>query len=154
MTDERLPTDAGPGTVNLVVRRTIHATAARLFEVWTQPTHLVNWWGPDSVRCPDAEIDLRVGGRYRIANQFPDGKLLWIAGEFEIVEPPHRLIYTWRLEPASQASERVTVRFEPRGGATEVVIVHERILDAATRDRHALGWQGCLDGLAAYLRGA
>ena len=73
------------------------------------------------------------------------------AGEFEIVAPPHRLVYTWRAEPGSEAPERVTVTFEPREGATEVVVVHERIPDAPTRDRHREGWQGCLDGLAEYL---
>jgi uncharacterized protein YndB with AHSA1/START domain len=138
--------------LTLVVRRTIRATAQQLFEAWTQPEHLRKWWGPDPVVCVDAAVDLRVGGAYRIANQFPDGKLLWIAGEFEIVDPPHKLVYTWRVETASQDFERVTVRFEPRDGATEVLVVHERIPDTALRDRHEQGWQGCLDGLVAFVR--
>jgi uncharacterized protein YndB with AHSA1/START domain len=140
--------------VNLVVRRTIHATAERLFEAWTEPARLKEWWGPASVSCTDAEIDLRVGGRYRIANQFPDGKVVWIAGEFEIIEPPHRLVYSWGIESSAQPSERVTVRFEPVAGATEVIVVHERIPDSAARDQHERGWQGCLDGLTELLADA
>ncbi len=81
----------------LVVRRIIQATPERLFKAWTDPEQLKKWWGPQSVTCVDAEVDLRVGGRYRIANQFPDGKLLWISGEFQLIEPPHKLAYTWRI---------------------------------------------------------
>ena len=152
MTHHKPRPDSPSPTVTLVVRKTIQATAERLFEAWTQPAQLKKWWGPQSVVCVDAEIDLRVGGRYRIANQFPDGKLVWIAGEFETIEPPHKLVYTWRLEPEAGASERVTVAFEPRGDATEVIVTHERISNVAIRDMHEQGWQGCLDGLAEYLK--
>jgi uncharacterized protein YndB with AHSA1/START domain len=129
---------AGPQSemVTLVVRKTIHATPARLFEAWTDPAQLREWWGPEGVACIDPEAD---------------GKILWIAGEFEVVDPPHRLTYTWQLEGSTGASERVTVRFEPRGSATEVVVTHERIPSEALRDQHQYGWRGCLEGLADYL---
>jgi uncharacterized protein YndB with AHSA1/START domain len=142
---------AESAAITLVVRRIIDAPAEQLFEAWTQPAHLKRWWGPRPVTCVDAEIDLRVGGVYRIANQFPDGKILWIFGEFEIVDPPHKLVYTWRVDPQSKVSERVTIQFEARGDATEVIVMHERIPNAATRDKHQEGWDGCLDRLANYL---
>lgn len=133
----------------LVVRKTIRATPERLFDAWTHPEDLCKWWGPQSVTCIGAEIDLRVGGCYRIGNQFPDGKVLWISGEFELIERPRRLIFSWQL--GSQAAERVTVTFAARGESTEVTVAHERIADAAARDRHQQGWLGCLDGLGRYL---
>jgi uncharacterized protein YndB with AHSA1/START domain len=136
--------------IALVVRRTIQASPERVFEAWTQPAHLRRWWGPRPVTCSDAEIDLRVGGSYRIGNLLPDGKVLWIAGEFEVVEPPHRLVYSWRVGDAGSDSSRVTVRFEPRDGGTEVIVVHERIDTEATRADHEKGWLGCLDGLALF----
>jgi uncharacterized protein YndB with AHSA1/START domain len=151
MNPEEFPDGTESATVRLVVRRTIHATPEQLFEAWTESGHLKKWWGPRPVTCLDAEIDLRVGGVYRIANQFPDGRVLLIFGEFEVVDPPRKLVYTWRIDPQSQASERVAVAFEPQGDATEVIVVHERIPDLATRDRHQLGWEGCLDRLANYL---
>jgi uncharacterized protein YndB with AHSA1/START domain len=145
---------AGPSfeMVVLVVRKTIQATPERLFQAWTEPAQLQQWWGPEGVKCIDPEVDLRVGGRYRIGNQLPDGKVLWIAGEFEVIEPPHKLTYTWQLEGNSNAFERVTVRFEPRGEATEVIVTHEHIPNETLRDQHQLGWLGCLDGLAEYLK--
>lgn len=137
-----------PGT--LIVRRRITATREKLFAAWTQPALLVRWWGPQGVACPAAEIDLRVGGSYRIANQFPDGSVIWIGGIFEVVEPPHRLTYTWKLESRNGPVERVTVCFEAQGLETEVVITHERIPDDAARTSHESGWNGCLDSLVRY----
>src|SRR5665213_2930720 len=141
-----------PTVAALVVRRMIRATPDRLFAFWTEPEHLVRWWGPDGVSCLTAEVDLRPGGSYRIANRFANGDVLWIAGVFEVVERPHRLVYTWRLESASASasSERVNVSFELRGELTEVVVTHERIASAAVRTSHERGWNGCLDGLARY----
>ena len=77
--------------------------------------------------------------------------MVWIGGEFEVVEPPRLLVYTWRLDAHSPATELVTVRFEARGPATEVIIVHQHIADEPLRDGHEEGWTACLDGLAAYL---
>jgi glutathione S-transferase len=138
--------------ITLVVRRTIRATAKELFAAWTEPDQLRKWWGPRPVVCADAEVDLRVGGTYRIANRLPDGTLLWIFGEFEVIDPPSRLVYTWRIGPRSHMPERVSVQFDQYGDVTEVTVTHQRIPDAGTSAQHEQGWIGCLDGLAAYLR--
>ena len=133
----------------LVTRRTIRASAARLFEAWTQPDQLRAWWGPRPVTCSGAEIDLRVGGRYRIANELPDGKTLTIEGEFQVIDAPHKLVYTWRA--GDDQHSRVTVLFEARGEATEVIVVHEQIPSETLRDSHEDGWSGCLDGLERHV---
>jgi glutathione S-transferase len=139
--------------ITLVVRRTIRATPQRLFEAWTDPAQLRLWWGPEEVECIDAQIDLRVDGQYRLANRFPDGRVVWITGRFERIEPPSLLVYTWRAEPAESA-ERVTVRFERDGQVTNVSVVHERIADERTRHGHEKGWIACLSRLEAFtLRG-
>jgi len=143
--------EAGNGALILLVRRTINAAAERLFDAWTSGDELRQWWGPPGAKCPQAEVDLRVGGRYRIANQFPDGRVIWIAGEFEAIQRPERLVYTWRIEDQPVA-ERVTVQFRRLGQhRTEIVIRHERIADEAAQEEHLLGWQGCLDGLSRYM---
>ena len=143
------PADGQPPP--LVVRRIITATPERLFDSWTRADELRQWWGPESVSCTAAEVDLRVGGQYRIANQFPDGTTLWISGEFEHIDRPRKLVYTWRIGPGTDAPERVTVVFEACAGGTEVIVTHERIADAPTRQRHAQGWHGCLERLEEYL---
>ena len=142
-------------TVALVVRRTIATGARRVYDAWVSPSQLRSWWGPAGVRCSHAEVDLRVGGKLRIGNEFADGRTLWIVGEFVEIVPAERLVYTWRVEPASAGSEdaeRVTVRFEARGPReTEVIVVHERIASEAARTGHEAGWIGCLDGLMSFV---
>jgi uncharacterized protein YndB with AHSA1/START domain len=144
---ERAGDSTSAGSLTLTMRRTIAASAARLYEAWTDPEQLLRWWGPRGVHCIEAQINLRVGGHYRIGNQMPDGRVVWITGTFETIEPGRLLTYGWVVD-GKQASERVTVRFEPRGNATEVVVVHERIADPIARDQHEQGWDGCLFGLA------
>jgi glutathione S-transferase len=107
------------------------------------------------VTCPAAQVDLRPGGAYTIDNLLPDGSVIRITGEFERVDPPHELVFSWRVGPSGaapppsmqRAMQRVTVRFDAAAGGTDVVVRHERIPDAATRADHEQGWVGCLLGL-------
>lgn len=145
-----------PATLHLIARRRIAAPPEVVFAAWTEPEQLKRWWGPRGIVCTEAEIDLRVGGRYRLANRDAEGRVVWIGGVFERVEPPHRLVYTWAHEPTEASTEhsRVTVRFEARGEDTEVIVVHERLQTESSRERHGVGWEGCLDGLARLLGAA
>jgi len=141
---------AGAPSLILVVRQRVRASPAEVFAAWIDPERLKQWWGPEGVDCIAAEIDFRVGGAYRIGNRFPGGKVIWLAGRFEAIEPPHRLVYSWGAEPVTP-QERVTVRFEARDDGTEVVVTHERIPSQELRDGHRRGWEGCLQGLADHL---
>jgi len=132
----------------LELRQRIEAPPPRVFAAWTSPEALKQWWGPEGITCPEAEIDLRVGGAHGIANLTPGG-VVWIRGEFLEIDPPHRLVYSWSMGGERPFLERVTVRFVPVGAGTEVVVLHEHIADEASRDDHLAGWQGCLAGLAA-----
>lgn len=135
-------------SIALIARRMVRAPPERVFEIWTRPSELLRWWGPRGVQCIAADVDLRVGGNYRLGNRFPDGRVVWIEGTFELIELPHRLIYSWQVVPGEAHVERVTVRFEPHAEGTEVIVVHERIATQRARDEHAGGWEGCLEGLA------
>ncbi len=132
----------------VVVRRHIRAQPARVFAAWTEPQQLLTWWGPAGVVCTHAEVDLQVGGGFRLANQMPDGSLVWISGTYEEVTPPDRLRHTWLVEPSSSSPSSVTVTFEASDGGTEVVITHDKVIDPAERAEHKGGWVGCLEELA------
>ena len=60
-------------------------------------------------------------------------------------------MFSWHVTPGPAHPERVRVKLEARGDDTEVVVVHERILDDALRAGHQRGWEGCLAGLDRYL---
>ncbi len=155
MNDSTNP-DSPRETSRLIVQRVIYAPAPKLFAAWTQPDLLTQWWGPKNVTCPYAEVDLKVGGHYRIDNRMPTGETLTITGKYEHIDPPREIIFSWRLSPSQdgneEVSERVTVRFEPLDSATQVTVIHERIPNSAIRDSHQQGWDACLDGLATHMR--
>jgi uncharacterized protein YndB with AHSA1/START domain len=138
-------------SASLQMRKVIRASPERVFHAWTNPDELTKWWGPKGVRCVSAEIELIVGGQYRIENELPDGTILWIGGEFDTIEKPHFLSYTWIVETEDPTVEHVSVRFEPHESGTEVILSHAQIRTAALRDQHQHGWLGCMDGLLDYL---
>lgn len=137
---------------SLRIERWIPAPPERVFKAWTDPVQLVKWWGPKGVRCLSAEIDLQVGGQYRIENELPDGNVLWISGVYEAIERPERLRYTWIVETARPVAELVTVHFTKHDRGTNIAIAHERIPTKALRDQHEQGWFGCMNGLVNFLK--
>ena len=139
---------AGASRAAVHLTRLVAAPRATVFRAWTDPAVLQRWWGPPGFSCPSAEIDLRVGGRYRIAMQPPDGEVFHLSGRFQEVDPPRRLVYSWCWEGAAEPAETlVTVEFHARGRSTEIVLHHALFATVALRDRHRQGWGGCLDRL-------
>jgi uncharacterized protein YndB with AHSA1/START domain len=137
--------------VALEIRRTFPARRERVFRAWTQPEELNRWSAPGPLVAA-ADVDLRVGGRYRIVMQSPDGTAHIVGGVYRVVDAPSRLVYTWSWENAAREGDSlVTVEFLERGPSTEVVLRHERLADSTDRDRHREGWIGCLDKLSALL---
>lgn len=133
----------------LCVRQYVRASREQVFEAWTDPSSIVHWWGPPGVTCTQAEVDLRVGGRFRIANKMPDGSTVWIAGVYEQVDRPRRLVHSWAVDSkATHPRERVTIDFTERDGGTDITITHTGIARAEVKEGHQAGWLGCVEGLA------
>lgn len=78
---------------------------------------------------------------------------MWIEGTFERVVRPDELVYSWTIGGVPEPPTRVTVRFHDHDAGTELELVHEAIPDDELRRNHLEGWNGCLDGLDAYLAG-
>jgi uncharacterized protein YndB with AHSA1/START domain len=135
----------------LSLRRIIRAPREKVFAAWTDPEQLRQWWGPGPVSCPEAHVDLREGGAYRLANREADGSITWISGTFERVRAPDELVYTWTIGSAPGEPTLVSVAFLPHAEGTELVLTHARFAAAAVRDMHLAGWNGCIDKLEALL---
>ncbi|HUE86939.1 MAG TPA: SRPBCC domain-containing protein [Vicinamibacterales bacterium] len=135
---------------SLEVRRVIPAPRERVFAAWTRSDEVRKWSSPAPLTVAVAEIDLRAGGRFRIEMEEPGGARHRAVGEYREVTPPERLVYTWSWEEDDSATDSlITVEFIDRGNETEVVLTHERLRDAASRDNHRQGWNGSLERLAA-----
>lgn len=140
----------------LRLSRIFRAPRHRVFRAWTDPEALKKWWGPQGFTTPAAEVDLRVGGVYRLTMKPPAGDEYYLTGTYREVRPPARLVYTWNWERSGDARDAmgetlVTVEFLDRGESTEVVLTHELFPNTERRDGHAHGWNGCFDKLALAL---
>ena len=138
---------------SLSIVRRFEATPEKVWHALTQPEAIKQWMGPsDEFKVPVAEADLRIGGRYRIVMQSPDGELHDVSGVYREIVPPRKLVYTWAWKSTPERESLVTVELRERGGATELTLTHEKFFDAAARDHHDKGWQGCLARLERALR--
>ncbi len=144
--------DSSPETT-LHLRRTFAAPREKVFRAWTDPEELKKWWGPEGYATPSADVDLRVGGKYRLGMmKLPNGEVFYLSGVYREVRPPKRLVYTWRWEAQPELGEPlVTVEFHEAGNSTEVVLTHEFFPTEQARDDHNKGWNSCLDRLARAL---
>ncbi|MGZ4314715.1 MAG: SRPBCC family protein [Gaiellaceae bacterium] len=135
--------------LNLHMRRTLPARRSRVFNALTEPDELAKWWGPNGFTAPGVEVDLRVGGTYRIAMQPPEGALFYLVGEFREVDPPARLSYTFRWEaPDPEDRETiVTLSLEDLGGSTEVNFWQGEFATERRRALHHEGWANSFDRL-------
>lgn len=134
-----------------------------VFRSWTDPDQLRRWWGPGMFTCPEAVIDLRPGGTYRLVIQAPDeGPTMSVTGTYHEVDPPGLLVYTWRWDsgPAASPDESlVTVQFTDIGdGHTEVTVTHDRFAPSHDPSPYRSGWErGAREGrgrpLAEVLEG-
>ena len=136
--------------VTLRLRRSFAASPERVFRAWTRPEEMKQWKAPGDMTTPIAEVDLRPGGSYRIHMQAPDGALHRLVGVYRLVEPPKKLVYTWRWEddPNQPPETLVTVEFLDRGTSTELVLTHELFPNEAAKSLHETGWTGCFEKLA------
>lgn len=142
--------------------RIIDAARELICRAWTEPDHLKGWYRPDDTwSTPTAEIDLRVGGAYRIGLEPPGGATFYEVGRFREVSLPDRLVYTLRFEglhlhePTGEEMETyetaITAAFEELpAGRTRVIVAHEGYRTVEDRDRHRNGWPRFLDQLARY----
>jgi uncharacterized protein YndB with AHSA1/START domain/predicted enzyme related to lactoylglutathione lyase len=144
-------------SLTLEVKRLIKAPRERVFAAWTTPDGILKWIGSDTCRGLSAEVDLRVGGEYRIRTQSEQYGELEVVGVYREVKRPTRLVYTWGWtdSPLGDIGETVvTVDFVDVNGSTEVRLRHEGFPGAELRDQHSHGWNGCFNKLEKMFDGS
>ncbi|HXF54918.1 MAG TPA: SRPBCC domain-containing protein [Hyphomicrobiaceae bacterium] len=139
---------------SLTLRRQLAASPDQVFQAWTRPEALKAWFGPgEIVEVPVAEVDLRVGGRYRIVMRAQDGELHRVGGVYREIVPGRRLRFSWAWESTPERVSQVTVELTAKDGGTLLTLTHEQFFDEAARDRHRYGWTGSLDKLVGLFKG-
>ena len=131
-----------PAGLLLKLECALPARRERVFELLTDPEALAKWWGPRGFKMPEAKLDLRVGGGYRFSMQPPDGDLFHLSGEFVEIDPPSRLVYTFRWdEPTPDDRETVvTLTLDAAGGSTVIALSQGSFTTEERLALHRGGW--------------
>ena len=137
----------------LRLERTFDASVEQVFEAWTSEEVLRRWLrGMPGWETPTAEVALRVGGRIRIVMRDPaDGTEVGASGEYTVVEPPRRLVFTWVWDHDPDRPQLVELEFSEQAGGTLVQMTNSAIpTDGRLRDQER-GWHVCYDNLERVL---
>ena len=130
---------------SLRITRLIQADQQAVWNAWTQPDQMRQWACPQPGGVRDVSSDLRVGGGFTITMQVED-EAYTAVGTYKEIDTPNRLVYTWdwKEESHSVGETTVTVEFEARGDATEIVLMHEGFPAVEAKEGHEQGWGACL----------
>lgn len=89
---------AEPGKQEIVMTRVFDAPRELVFEVYTDPNRIPEWWGPKVLTTIVDRMDVRPGGIWRFIQHDPDGNEYGFHGVYHAVEPPERFVYTFEFE--------------------------------------------------------
>lgn len=148
---------------DLVITRLLRAPRALLWEAWSDPRHLREWWCPKPWTTEVREFDFRPGGGFHTFMRGPDGGTSDNPGAFLEIVPQTRIAMTstlvrdWRPAPSPWLPMTAIFTFADEGGGTRytATCLHK---DQATRDQHEKmgfydGWGTCITQLEAYAGG-
>lgn len=155
-----------PEEQELVLTRNLDAPRELVFQAWTKPERVKQWWGPKGFTCPVCEIDLRPGGVYFSCMRSPDGKDFWGKCVYREILEPERIVCTdsfadekgnvvspqaYGLSADWPEEALITATFEEHSGRTRFTLCHAPIQPGPERDMCRQGWDETLDKLEEYL---
>jgi uncharacterized protein YndB with AHSA1/START domain len=142
-----------PNELEVVTTREFAAPIALVFDVLTQPEHLIKWFAPFDCKVTVCSVDLRVGGSYHIVFVTEDGTECSFRGTYLAVEPPTRTVATWLFEGWPDAHAVESVDLSEANGVTKLT-TRLAFRDKAGRDHmtRSDGQEDSFDKMEELLR--
>jgi len=155
---------------NLVVTRLIDAPVELVWRAWTEPEHVMRWWGPKDYTSPSCQIDFREGGKYLFCMRAPEyqgGKDYYSGGVYTKIVPMQYLEFTQYLtdergnhvKPAQVGMPedfpdevRTVIIFKAVGSKTEITITEYDWTVGQMAEYSRLGLEQTLDKLVDSLK--
>jgi uncharacterized protein YndB with AHSA1/START domain len=158
-------TTGGPGEKNMVVTRVFDAPVEQVWHAWTDPEHVMRWWGPTGFTAPVARMDVREGATSLVCMRSPEGQDLYNTCTYRRIVPQRRIEFVQRfsdengnaidhatmgLPPGIPREVPHLVTFEAVGdGKTELTVTEHGYGSDEIVEVSRAGMQQCLDKMAA-----
>jgi uncharacterized protein YndB with AHSA1/START domain len=127
----------------IAATRILRAPRELVFELWTIPEHIVNWWGPTGFTTTMDVMDVRAGGEWRFTMHGPDGTDYRNKNVYDEVKRPERIVYT-HFSPDFQA----TVTFEEHGeSGCETKLTMRMVFETAAERNRTVEKFNAVEGL-------
>jgi uncharacterized protein YndB with AHSA1/START domain len=138
----------------LEIKRVLPAPRSDVFRAFSAADELAKWWGPQGFTVSSLRFSPRVGGRYRIEMQPPEGDAFYLTGEFREVDPPAGLAFTFVYEDPDpdDVENLVELSFRDLGELTEVLFKQRPFKTQPRLELHRSGWTDTFDRLEHYIR--
>jgi uncharacterized protein YndB with AHSA1/START domain len=132
----------------LLMEHILAAPPADAFRAFTDVELVKQWWGPEGFTAPEASLDVRPGGAWRIRMTGPDGEHV-VSGTYREITPPKRLVMTWAWETDGKRGHEtvVDVTFEAMGSGTRLRLVQRLFETAEQAANHRWGWTSTFKSL-------
>ncbi|WP_298984703.1 SRPBCC domain-containing protein [uncultured Roseibium sp.] len=139
--------------------RILNASPKEVWDAWTQPDLMKQWFCPLGMNAVEVEADLKIGGAFRIVMDASNaplrpppemGNFLTAYGTYQRIEPASVLVFSWAWEGRDETS-CVTLTLAAKGNKTLLVLEHEGLMDDASQIFHEDGWTPTLENLSRYL---
>jgi uncharacterized protein YndB with AHSA1/START domain len=137
----------------LQIRRIIPGPVGKVFDAWLVREEWQAWIGPEGIQCEVPLLEPRVGGTYSVVMHLANGSIMDVGGAFQVIEPPHRLIFTWGAAGFTDKQSLVTLEFRDLDGKTELTLTQEGLGTVENTAAHEHGWNGALNKLERYVAG-
>ncbi len=138
----------------VVIERELKVPVDRVFSAWTDPAKLCRWFkSSQAMKIEAADVDLQVGGGYRIVLKDEDGDTMVVFGHYTRIEPPQLLEFTWQWEVSSleKGETLVLVELLPHTVGTLMRLTHTLFSSERSYQAHEMGWSGVLATLTAFV---
>ena len=114
-----------PSDREIVLTREFDFPRDLVFEAFTRPEHIAQWWGPRGTTVPSCQMDFRAGGKWRFVSRDADGNEFGFRGEIREVVPPERIVQTFEFEGMPGHISVDTLRLEDLGGRTRMTVTSQ-----------------------------
>jgi len=143
-------TQRDPGHM-LKISRIIHAPRKAVFEAWTHAESVKQWMCPEGSSVSFVELDVRVGGAFRVDMHIGEEDVVH-TGVYREILFPEKLVFTWVSRHTHYRESFVTLEFLAHGEATELILLQTYLPDDEAVERHTVGWRQLMDHLAMVLQ--